>query len=217
MGIHKLMSLLAEKSPDCIKKFNIEAYAGRVVACDASMAMYQFLISTSGYSSNVLTELTDKDGNKTGHLVGLFNRTIQFLENGIKPIWVSDGKPPKLKNGELAKRKKMKEIAQDKLEEAKEEGNMEEALKQKQRTTYVSKTMKEDAIKMLRLMGNPVIEAPCEAEAQCAELVKKGKAFATASEDMDSLTFRTEVLLSCLLYTSPSPRDRQKSRMPSSA
>ena len=25
------------------------------------------------------------------------------------------------------------------------------------------------------------------------------------------------VLLSCLLYTSPSPRDRQKSRMPSSA
>ena len=26
-----------------------------------------------------------------------------------------------------------------------------------------------------------------------------------------------EVLSSCLLYTSPSPRDRQKSRMPSSA
>ena len=26
-----------------------------------------------------------------------------------------------------------------------------------------------------------------------------------------------EILYSCLLYTSPSPRDRQKSRMPSSA
>ena len=26
-----------------------------------------------------------------------------------------------------------------------------------------------------------------------------------------------EVMLDCLLYTSPSPRDRQKSRMPSSA
>ena len=26
-----------------------------------------------------------------------------------------------------------------------------------------------------------------------------------------------EILKSCLLYTSPSPRDRQKSRMPSSA
>ena len=76
-----------------------------------------------------MTELTDKDGNKTGHLVGLFNRTIQFLENGIKPIWVFDGKPPKLKSGELAKRKKMKEEAQEKLEEAKEAGDMEEAHK----------------------------------------------------------------------------------------
>ena len=28
---------------------------------------------------------------------------------------------------------------------------------------------------------------------------------------------RTEILKNCLLYTSPSPRDRQKSRMPSSA
>ena len=27
----------------------------------------------------------------------------------------------------------------------------------------------------------------------------------------------TELALACLLYTSPSPRDRQKSRMPSSA
>lgn len=30
---------------------------------------------------------------------------------------------------------------------------------------YVSKDMKEDAMKMLSLMGLPVIEAPCEAEA----------------------------------------------------
>ena len=29
--------------------------------------------------------------------------------------------------------------------------------------------------------------------------------------------FRAEQGLTCLLYTSPSPRDRQKSRMPSSA
>ena len=30
-------------------------------------------------------------------------------------------------------------------------------------------------------------------------------------------TFRIRQLYTCLLYTSPSPRDRQKSRMPSSA
>ena len=35
----------------------------------------------------------------------------------------------------------------------------------------------------------PVVEAPCEAEAQCAELVKEGKAHAVGTEDMDALTF----------------------------
>lgn len=44
-------------------------------------------------------------------------------------------------------------------------------------------------------MGTPVIEAPGEAEAQCAQIVKMGMAYATASEDMDSLTFGTKVLL----------------------
>ena len=74
------------------------------------MAMYQFLIQTQGYADKSIIELTDKDGNKTAHLVqysytkakvGLFNRTIQFMENGIKPVWVFDGKPPKLKSGEV--------------------------------------------------------------------------------------------------------------------
>lgn len=41
----------------------------------------------------------------------------------------------------------------------------------------------------------PVIEAPGEAEAQCAELCKMGLAFGTASEDMDSLTFGSSNLL----------------------
>ncbi|KAF8038606.1 hypothetical protein BT93_B1206 [Corymbia citriodora subsp. variegata] len=38
-------------------------------------------------------------------------------------------------------------------------------------------------------MGVPVVEAPSEAEAQCAALCKAGKVYAVASEDMDSLTF----------------------------
>lgn len=40
-----------------------------------------------------------------------------------------------------------------------------------------------------------VWQAPCEAEASCAALVKAGKVFATATEDMDGLTFGTNVLL----------------------
>ena len=40
------------------------------------------------------------------------------MENGIKPVWVFDGKPPQMKNGELARRKKMKDEAKDNAEKA---------------------------------------------------------------------------------------------------
>lgn len=90
------------------------------VALDASMSMYQFLVSTQGVSSDstFLTELTDKDGNKTGHLLGLFNRTILLLQNGIKPVWVFDGPPPKKKNGQILRRKRVKQEALEKKQNA---------------------------------------------------------------------------------------------------
>jgi flap endonuclease-1 len=44
-------------------------------------------------------------------------------------------------------------------------------------------------------MHSTVFSAPCEAEAQCAALVKGGKVFATATEDMDALTFGSSIVL----------------------
>jgi flap endonuclease-1 len=41
----------------------------------------------------------------------------------------------------------------------------------------------------------PVVEAPCEAEAQCAVLARADKVYAAASEDMDTLTFGTPRLV----------------------
>ena len=49
---------------------------------------------------------------------------------------------------------------------------------------------------------------------------RKGKVFNPATGDQSSevnLATTNDVNTACLLYTSPSPRDRQKSRMPSSA
>ena len=46
-----------------------------------------------------------------------------------------------------------------------------------------------------------ILQAPCEAEAQCAALVKAGKVFATGTEDMDALTFGSSILLRHLTFS----------------
>jgi 5'-3' exonuclease len=56
-----------------------------------------------------------------------------MVENGIKPVYVFDGKPPTMKAGELEKRKIKRDDAQAALDTAKEGGNMEEVDKQSKR------------------------------------------------------------------------------------
>jgi flap endonuclease-1 len=196
MGIHKLMSLIDEKAPNAVKEIQLETLTGKVVAIDASMAIYQFLISTQTLSKGFgVVELKDKDGNLTGHLVGLLNRSLALLEHGVKPVWVFDGKAPDLKSGELEERKEKKMKAKEDYDKAMEDGNIELAQKAAQRSVRVSPEMTADAKELLRLSGIPVVEAPSEAEAQCAQMVKDKLAYATVTEDMDALTFGTTVLL----------------------
>jgi hypothetical protein len=51
-------------------------------------------------------------------------------------------------------------------------------------------------------MRVPVLEAPSEAEAQCATLTKTGRVFATGTEDVDALTFGTPLMLRNLTRSS---------------
>lgn len=55
--------------------------------------------------------------------MGTFYRTIRLVEQGIKPVYVFDGKPPNLKSGELAKRAERRDEAQKLLQAAEEDGN----------------------------------------------------------------------------------------------
>lgn len=59
----------------------------------------------------------------------------------------------------------------------------------------------EEAKKLLSLMGIPYVNAPCEAEAQCAAMVKHGTCYGAGSEDMDSLTLGVPLLLRHLNYS----------------
>lgn len=140
-------------------------------------------------------QLMNEAGEVTSHLQGMFYRTLKFIENGIKPAYVFDGKPPVLKSGELAKRQAAKEKATKELNEAQEAGNTEDVDRFARRTVRMEKSHVEECKQLLRLMGMPVVEAPCEAEAQCAALAKAGKVYAAGSEDMDTLTFGSPRLI----------------------
>ncbi|KAJ5066392.1 flap endonuclease 1 [Anaeramoeba ignava] len=187
MGIKGLTNQIKEKAPESVRVEQLKNYFGRIIAIDASTAIYQFLIAVrTGEDGN---QLKNQMGEVTSHLQGMFYRTIRLIVNGIKPVYVFDGKAPEFKSEELAKRREKREKAQADFEKAKEAGDSISSAKFQKRTVRATKEHVEDCKRLLKLMGIPYIEAPSEAEAQCAVLCKSKKVYAVASEDMDTLTF----------------------------
>uniref|UniRef100_A0A7N6BBS8 Flap endonuclease 1 n=1 Tax=Anabas testudineus TaxID=64144 RepID=A0A7N6BBS8_ANATE len=182
MGIHGLAKLIADQAPGAIKEQDIKNYFGRKIAIDASMCIYQFLIAVR-QDGNVLQ---NEDGETTSHLMGMFYRTIRMLEHGIKPVYVFDGKPPQLKSAELEKRGERRAEAEKLLAQAQELGEQENIDKFTKRLVKVTKQHNDECKKLDHFEKRT---------SGCAALVKAGKVFATATEDMDGLTFGTGVLL----------------------
>ena len=196
----------ASQHIQCIRDVELKSLHGRKIAIDASMAIYQFLIAVrqnSGANTQSFV-LTNAEGETTSHVQGMFNRTIRFMSEGIKPVFVFDGKPPDFKSGELLKRREKREKAQKALQQATEEGNAAEQDKQSKRLVRAGTKENADCQKLLQLMGVPIVLAPCEAEAQAAALAESGKVYATGTEDMDALTFRTPVLVRKMTFASAS-------------
>lgn len=196
MGIKHLFQLIKEEAPLSIREGEIKQHFGRKVAIDASMSIYSFLIAVRSDGQQLMNDA----GETTSHLMGMFYRTLRMVDAGIKPLYVFDGKPPKLKSGELAKRFQRKQEAQEDLEEAKETGTAEDVEKFSRRTVRVTREHNAECQRLLKLMGIPYIIAPTEAEAQCAVLARAGKVYAAASEDMDTLCFNTPILLRHLTF-----------------
>merc|ERR1719166_707218 len=114
MGIKGLSKVISDQADGALREQKFSSYFGRKIAIDASMTLYQFLIAIRQDGPG--GQLTDEHGNPTSHLNGLFYRTIRMMENGIKPVYVFDGKPPEMKGGELEKRRKMREANMAALE-----------------------------------------------------------------------------------------------------
>ncbi len=166
------------------EKTNLESFSSRVIAIDAYNAIYQFLASIRGPDG---LQLSDSEGRITSHLSGLLYRNINFLSLGIKPVYVFDGKPPSLKTAEIERRKQIKKDATVKYEKAIAEGNLEDARKFAQQTTSMKDGMVKESKQILSYFGIPYIDAASEGEATAAHLTNTGQAYASASQDFDSI------------------------------
>ena len=177
----------------CLReKTTLEAFSSKVVAIDAYNAIYQFLSIIRGPEG---LPLADSKGRVTSHISGLFYRNVNFLSMGIKLVYVFDGKPPSLKSAEIERRKQIKKEATIKFEKALTEGKYEEAKKYAQMTSSMRDEMVEDSKYLLELFGIPVVQAPSEGEATAANLTITGQAYASASQDFDSLLFGAKRLV----------------------
>jgi len=177
------------------------------VAIDAYNTLYQFLSIIRGLDGR---PLTDRTGRVTSHLSGLLYRTANFVEIGIKPVYVFDGKPPVLKKVEIARRVEAKKEATQKYREALRRGKLEEAKMYAQATARLRDYMVEDSKRLLNLMGIPWFEAPSEGEAQTAYMASSGEVWAAASQDYDSLLFGASRLVRNIAITGRRKLPRKK-------
>ena len=168
------------------EEINLKDLEGRTVAIDAYNTLYQFL---SGIRQRDGSPLMDANGNVTSHLSGILYRTASIVDKGIKPIYVFDGDVSEYKTKTVEKRRALREEANQKYEEAKAAGNIEEARKYAIRSSRLSPYIIESSKTLLDYMGIPYVEAKGEGEAQGAYMVKKGDAWAVASQDYDCLLF----------------------------
>ena len=168
------------------KEIKFSDLKGYIIAIDAYNALYQFLSIIRQPDG---TPLMDEYGRITSHLSGLLYRTANYMADGIKPIYVFDGHPPDLKMNTLGKRMKNRRKAMEEWKKAKEEGRKEEAMLKAQQASFLTKDMVSEAKKLLEYMGIPWVQAPSEGEAQAAYMAAKGDAYASASQDFDSLLF----------------------------
>ncbi len=175
---------------------DLDYFSGKKIAIDAFNTIYQFITTIRQPDG---TPLKDSEGRITSHLSGLLYRNANLIENGIKPIYVFDGKPPSFKSKEIEERIERKVEAEEKWAVAIERG--EDAKKYAMMSARIDEYIVNTSKRLLELLGIPYIQAPSEGEAQASFMTSKGDADYTGSQDYDSLLFGSPLLARNLTIT----------------
>ena len=206
MGIKGLKALIKKNASVGIEEITVSHLKNKKLAIDSSILLYKYRYT---YTANNF------------HILGFLNKIIEFLEYGIIPIFVFDGKPPEAKKLILEKRNearnKMKERVNELLKQLPEgteslnyddfidtddETEPDPKIKEikrcakqiKKNILYVNKIHSLEVMELLKSIGISFLQATGESEQTCAFLQKNGHVDYVLSEDTDSLTFGGTVL-----------------------
>ena len=188
MGIKNLTQLILKKSPNSIQTAGIYTLKDKKIAIDTSILIYKSLTNVR-YNNEYLK---NKEGKIVSHIIGLFNKTIQFLSVGIEPIYIFDGKPPKEKTEIICERNKK---ATNSIVLMHQTNNLQEKNKLEKSSIRIKKEYIDDLKQLFNFMGVSYIHPNCEAETYAAHLCKQNKVHAVYSEDMDTLAFGSPLLI----------------------
>ena len=168
------------------KEIDISDLKGQTVCVDAFNTLYQFLSSIRQPDG---TPLMDNKQRITSHLSGIFYRNVNLILEGIKLVYVFDGKPPELKYKTAILRRESRNLAMGRYEEAKSREDIESMKRYSSQLLRLNEDMINESKELLEAMGIAVVQAPSEGESEAAYLTRTKKVFATISQDYDSLLF----------------------------
>ena len=180
MGIHGLTKLIQSKSPDSIETVSLYKLQGKKVAIDTSIFLYRSLTNIRQNGDY----LKNKDGKVISHIIGIINKTIQYVELGITPIYIFDGKPPIEKKAVIDQRNKKAQESKLLVENS---TNKEDKLKHEKNTIRAKPHHFNDIRELLKLMGISYIDADGEAEVYASELCRIGYVDYVVTDDLDVL------------------------------
>lgn len=175
------------------KEIEMSELRGKIICVDAFNTIYQFL-STIRQPDG--TPLRDFKKRVTSHLSGLFYRNINLLSDGMKLVYVFDGKAPELKKATHKKRGEARDFAKEKYQDAKDKEDIDAMKKYSSQMVRLDDDMVKESKELLEAMGIGVVQGPGEGEAEAAHLARKNnEIYASASQDYDSLLFGTPILI----------------------
>jgi flap endonuclease-1 len=188
--------LRKKKATDDDETKSITEFYGKYCIIDAYSKLYSGIIGIRSKGKELMgTTIINKS-----HLHVIFNFSIFLLKHGIIPIFVFDGKSPKIKTITLEKRKNIRLKIDEKISTMTDkEQNVDnpEYIKYFKRNFTITLEQINECKNLLNAIGVPFVQAKGEADVECVQLMNflGDKVAFIVSDDTDHVVFGAKRVL----------------------